>query len=92
MAKQKSNGVLVVSSQVSNVNSVKSASPRVCKYHDKVLSMKMKNLKTTKDLRNFGKLLIQFLLLPLFAIAFIFIIACFFILILLNKNLNLDFI
>ena len=66
--------------------------PGVCKYHDKVLSMKMKNLKTTKDLRNFGKLLIQFLLLPLFAIAFIFIIACFYILILLNKNLSLDFI
>ena len=81
MAKQKSNGVLVVSSQVSNAYSVTSASHRVCKYHDKVLSMKTKNLKTTKDLRNFGKLLIQFLLLPLFAIAFIFIIACFFILI-----------
>ena len=66
--------------------------PSVCEYHVKVLSKKTKNLKTMNDLKNFGKQLIQFLLLPQFAIVFIFIIACFYILILPNKNHSWDFI
>ena len=103
MAKQKANGVLVVSSQVSNAYPFRPgrpSGPRVqqCKwlcvweYHFKVLSKKTKNLKTMKNLKNFGKQLIQFLLSPQFAIVFIFIIACFNILILPNKNHSLDFI
>ena len=46
----------------------------VGEYRVKVLSKKTKNLKTMNDLKNFGKQLIQFLLLPQFAIVFIFII------------------
>ena len=64
----------------------------VCEYHVEVLSKKTKNSKTMNDLRNFGKQLIQFLLSPQFAIVFIFIIACFYILILPNKHHSLDFI
>ena len=64
----------------------------ICEYHVKVSSKKTKNLKMMKNLKNFGKQLIQFLLSPQFAIVFIFIIACFCILILPNKNHSWDFI